>query len=65
MLARCVMMATSKQKRVAVRIQHKAHIDEAYLKQGFVSKNVQLVVDASDATQLVADHTYLEQVTED
>lgn len=58
-------MGTSKQKSAAIRIRQNAHVDEAYLAHGFVSKNVQLVVSDIDVAELVSNYNYLEQVTED
>lgn len=57
------MSSTAKSKRVGVVIRPDAHIDEAYLKAGYVSKVEALVVAEKTARELVAAHPYL--VTED
>lgn len=58
-------MTSSKKKSASLRIRHDAHIDEAYTEHGYVSKLVHIVVSDADAALMLADHNYLEQVTED
>ena len=53
------MSSTAKSKRVAVVIRRDAHIDEAYLQAGYVSKVEPLVVAEKTARELVAAHHYL------
>lgn len=53
------MSSAPKSKRVAVVIRPNAHIDEAYLRVGYVSKFEPLVVAEKTARELVAAHAYL------
>jgi len=46
-------------KRVRVLIRPDAHIDEAYLQAGFVSKVEALLVKETVARELIAAHSYL------
>lgn len=57
------MSSATKSKRVRIVIRSDAHIDEAYLHAGYVSKVEPLVVAEKTARELVAAHAYL--VTED
>lgn len=59
------MGSASKQpERVRVVVRSGAHVDEAYLDAGYVSKSEALVVTPKIARDLVAEHDYL-IVTED
>jgi hypothetical protein len=58
------MSSAAKTKRVAVQVRADAHVDEAHLDAGYVSKLKPLLVADKIARELVAAHAYLE-VTED
>lgn len=53
------MGTTAKSARVSVVIRHDAHVDEAYLKAGYVSKVEPLVVESKTARELVAAYGFL------